>query len=164
MAKHEQNSAVDKSNDSSQYPPGFKPRYFTEQRLYQLVLPAFSGPLDLLLFLIRKHKVEISDIPISEITQHYLDYLELMKELDVEIASEFLVATPDIAMEKLKSVGKITPLGNYVVIRECEDVSEENLDVKAIIFFGGAEQIRNLCMLAYFELNTAFGAIQMPWG
>ena len=79
--------------------------------------------------------------------------------------SENLVATPELALDKLNSVGKITPVGKYTIIRVCEDVSEEEaLDVKAIICFGGAEQIRNLCMLAYFDVNTAFNAIQMPWG
>jgi hypothetical protein len=77
---------------------------------------------------------------------------------------ENLVASPDIALEKIKSVGKISPVGNYTIIRECEDVSEEDLEIKAVICFGEAEQIRNLCMLAYFDLETSFNAIQMAWG
>lgn len=51
----------------------------------------FEGPLDLLLHLIRENKVDIYDIPIALITQQYLEHLELMKELDLEIAGEFLV-------------------------------------------------------------------------
>jgi len=81
-----------------------------------------------------------------------------------DISSEFLCASPELALDKIKSVGTITPPGKYTIIRACEDVSEENLDVKAIICFGGAEQIRNLSMLAYFKRNTSFGLIQMPWG
>ncbi len=53
-------------------------------------LPVFEGPLDLLLFLIRKNKLNIYDIPITEILRQYLDAIEQMKELDLDIASEFL--------------------------------------------------------------------------
>jgi segregation and condensation protein A len=54
-------------------------------------LENFEGPLDLLLYLIRKNDLDIYDIPISEITQEYLSYLELMKELNLESAGGFLV-------------------------------------------------------------------------
>jgi segregation and condensation protein A len=54
-------------------------------------LENFEGPLDLLLFLIRKNDLEISDIPIAQITQEYLSYLDLIKELNLEMAGEFLV-------------------------------------------------------------------------
>jgi segregation and condensation protein A len=58
---------------------------------YPVRLSAFEGPLDLLLHLIKKHEVNIYDIPIALITRQYLDYLELMKELNLDIAGEFLV-------------------------------------------------------------------------
>ena len=57
---------------------------------YHVRLPAFDGPMDLLLHLIRINKVDIYDIPIAEITQQYLETLELMKELDLNLAGEFL--------------------------------------------------------------------------
>lgn len=57
---------------------------------YHVRLPVFDGPMDLLLHLIRKNEVDIYDIPISEITQQYLETLELMKELDLNLAGEFL--------------------------------------------------------------------------
>jgi segregation and condensation protein A len=59
--------------------------------LYTIKLPAFEGPLDLLLHLIRENKIDIYDIPISFITGRYLDYIGMMKELNLEIAGEFLV-------------------------------------------------------------------------
>ena len=62
----------------------------TEQ-LYKIKLPEFEGPLDLLLHLISENKVDIYDIPISLITGQYLEYIEIMKELDLELAGEFLV-------------------------------------------------------------------------
>ena len=58
---------------------------------YPVRLQIFEGPLDLLLHLIKKHEVDIYDIPIARVTQQYLDYLELMQELDLEVAGEFLV-------------------------------------------------------------------------
>src|SRR3954463_8661356 len=54
-------------------------------------LENFEGPLDLLLYLIRKNDLDVYDIPISQITQEYLSYLDLMKVLDLEMAGEFLV-------------------------------------------------------------------------
>ncbi|HUF48606.1 MAG TPA: segregation/condensation protein A [Vicinamibacterales bacterium] len=58
---------------------------------YPVRLQNFEGPLDLLLHLIRKHELDIYDIPIALITQQYLDYLDLMQELDLDVAGEFLV-------------------------------------------------------------------------
>lgn len=54
-------------------------------------LDIFEGPLDLLLHLIREHKVDIADIPIAQITEQYLQYLELLKTLNLDVAGEFLV-------------------------------------------------------------------------
>jgi len=56
-----------------------------------LKLNNFEGPFDLLFFLIEKNKIDIYDIPIFEITEQYMEYLAAMQELDLEIASEFLV-------------------------------------------------------------------------
>jgi len=58
---------------------------------YPVRLENFEGPLDLLLHLIRQHQVNVYDIPIALITQQYLDYLEVMQELDLDIAGDFLV-------------------------------------------------------------------------
>ena len=58
---------------------------------FRIALPNFEGPLDLLLHLIREHRVDILDIPIALITQKYLAHLELMKEINLDIAGEFLV-------------------------------------------------------------------------
>ena len=58
---------------------------------YPVRLRNFEGPLDLLLHLIKKNEVNIYDIPIALITQQYLEYLELMQELNLDVAGEFLV-------------------------------------------------------------------------
>src|SRR5437762_11398699 len=57
----------------------------------KISLPLYEGPLDLLLELIRGQKLDVYDIPIAKITEQYLEYLHLMEELDVDVASEFLV-------------------------------------------------------------------------
>src|SRR3989475_6433985 len=57
----------------------------------KISLPLYEGPLDLLLELIRRKKLDVCDIPIAKIPEHYLEYLHLMEELDVVVASEFLV-------------------------------------------------------------------------
>ncbi|HXG93484.1 MAG TPA: segregation/condensation protein A [Blastocatellia bacterium] len=58
---------------------------------YKVKLPTFEGPLDLLLYLIRKEEVSIYDIPIARITEQYLNYVRAMRELDIAVAGEFLV-------------------------------------------------------------------------
>jgi segregation and condensation protein A len=57
---------------------------------YEITLPIFEGPLDLLLYLLRKNEVDIYDIPIAEITRQYLEALEVMKALDLDVAGDFL--------------------------------------------------------------------------
>jgi segregation and condensation protein A len=57
----------------------------------EVFLDAFEGPLDLLLYLIRKQNLDILDIPISQITTQYMEYVELMKDLKLELAAEYLV-------------------------------------------------------------------------
>ena len=58
---------------------------------YPVRLQNFEGPLDLLLHLIKQHELSIYDIPIALITQQYLDYIDLMQELNLDVAGEFLV-------------------------------------------------------------------------
>ena len=57
----------------------------------EVFLDAFEGPLDLLLYLIRRQNLDILDIPIADITRQYMEYVELMKELRLELAAEYLV-------------------------------------------------------------------------
>lgn len=69
-----------------------------------LQLDVFEGPLDLLLYLIKKNDLEVSRISISKITDQYLQYLESLKELDIDDASEFLFMAAELAYIKSKTI------------------------------------------------------------
>lgn len=69
---------------------------------YKVKLEVFEGPLDLLLYLVRKDHLNIYDIPIAAVTQQYLDYLDLMQLLDLNIAGEFLVMAATLMQIKSK--------------------------------------------------------------
>ena len=72
--------------------------------LLDVHLEIFEGPLDLLLYLVKKNNIDIHDIPISRITEEYLEYLQVMKELDLEIAGEFLVMAATLMDMKIKAL------------------------------------------------------------
>jgi segregation and condensation protein A len=61
------------------------------EEIYKIKIPVFEGPFDLLLHLIRENKIDIYDIPIALITGQYLQYIVMMKELNLEVAGDFLV-------------------------------------------------------------------------
>ncbi|MBL7157154.1 MAG: segregation/condensation protein A [Candidatus Omnitrophica bacterium] len=86
---------------------------------YKVQLPVFEGPLDLLLYLIKKDEINISDIPIAKITNQYLEYLEVMKLLDLEIAGEFILMAATLMHIKSKML---------LPLEEKEEEAEEELD------------------------------------
>lgn len=88
---------------------------------YAVKLPAFEGPLDLLLHLIRANEVDVTDIPIARIAEQYVEYLALMRELNLDVAGEYLVMAATLAW--IKSRMLLPP-------SEEED-EEEGLDPRA---------------------------------
>lgn len=76
---------------------------------YQITIPLFDGPMDLLLHLIREHELDIYDIHISKITREYLDYLEVMRSLNLEIAGDFLVMAATLMQIKSRMLLPIDP-------------------------------------------------------
>ncbi len=88
---------------------------------YAVKLPVFEGPLDLLLHLIRQNEVEITEIPIAHISAQYLEYLEVMQQLDLDVASEYLVMAATLA--HIKSRMLLPP--------EQEEEDEEEIDPRA---------------------------------
>lgn len=77
---------------------------------YRIQLPAYEGPLDLLLDLIRKQQIDIYDIPISKITREYLDTIQAMQELDIKLAGEFLFMAATLIHIKSKMLLPADPL------------------------------------------------------
>lgn len=76
--------------------------FITDEGTYRVKLPIFEGPLDLLLFLVKKNEYDIFDIPIAEITRQYMDHIEIMKVLNLDIAGEYLVMAATLAHIKSK--------------------------------------------------------------
>lgn len=71
---------------------------------YKIELDVFEGPLDLLLHLVKKHELEIFDIPIGFITEKYLEYLAMMKTMNLEVAGEYLLMAATLAYIKSKEL------------------------------------------------------------
>ncbi|MGH8171711.1 MAG: segregation and condensation protein A [Rhodanobacteraceae bacterium] len=76
----------------------------------EVILDAFEGPLDLLLYLIRRQNLDILDIPIAEITKQYVDYIEMMQELRLELAAVYLVMAAILAEIKSRLLLPRPPL------------------------------------------------------
>lgn len=121
----------------------------TEEQLtrftgYPVTLPVFEGPLDLLLYLIRRQEIDICDIPIARITEQFLDYLTLLEELDIEVAADFLVMAATLLEIKSRLL-----LPRPVLQEEAEE--EEAEDPRA-------ELVRKL--LEYQQFKSAAGVLQ----
>ena len=88
------------------------------QEEYKVQLDVFEGPLDLLLYLIKKDELDIYDIPIERITSQYLEYMELMRMLDLNIAGEFIVMAATLMMIKSRM---LLPPEERAVLEEEEE-------------------------------------------
>ncbi|MBI3298777.1 MAG: segregation/condensation protein A [Elusimicrobia bacterium] len=73
-------------------------------KTYEVHLEMFEGPLDLLLYLIRKNDLDIQNVPVSKITSEYLSYLDLMKELNLDVAGDFLVMAATLMQIKARAL------------------------------------------------------------
>jgi segregation and condensation protein A len=88
--------------------------------LYQVQLPAFEGPLDLLLFLIRRHALDIFDIPMAFVCERYIEYLSRMEDLNIDIAAEFMLMASELVYIKSK-----------MLLPKPEKEAEEEIDPRA---------------------------------
>ncbi len=113
-----------------------------DEQAYEVKLEAFTGPMDLLLHLIRKQKVNIYDIPIALIARQYLEYLSLMKTLNLSLAGEFLVMASTLLYIKSRT---LLPKAETV---EAED--EEVIDPRS-------ELVRQL--IEYERFKDAAGSL-----
>jgi segregation and condensation protein A len=106
---------------------------------FETKLEVFEGPLDLLLHLIQINEVEISDIPIASITEQYLEYLDLMKALDVNVAGDFLVMASTLMHIKSK-----------MLLPKRDDELEEAEDLRELIVTP---------LMEYLQLKEAAGEL-----
>lgn len=88
-------------------------------RDYRVELETFSGPLDLLLYLVRRHEIDLHDIPIAKLTEQYLSYLKKWEQVDIDVAGEFLVMAATLLEIKSQMLLPLTDAGG-----EGEDAAE----------------------------------------
>jgi segregation and condensation protein A len=89
---------------------------------YRVQLPTFEGPLDLLLHLVQKHELSIADLPVSFITEKYLEYIKMMEVLQIDVASEYLVMAATLVHLKSKTLLPPDPT------QDGEDGLEDEID------------------------------------
>src|SRR2546426_5826510 len=106
----------------------------------KISLPLYEGPLDLLLDLIRRQKLNIYDIPIATVTQQYLDYLHMMEEMNVDLASEFLLMAAQLIYIKSR-----------MLLPPAPDASPEEEDPRAELVrrLLGYEKFKNASPMLY---------------
>ncbi|MEI3395203.1 MAG: segregation/condensation protein A [Clostridia bacterium] len=127
-----------------------------ETKKYSIKIENFEGPLDLLCYLIDKNKMNIYDVNLSEITDQYIEYLNEMEEMNLEIASEFLVMASTLLYLKSKNLlpkqeeeeeeiteeELIRRIIEYKKFKEISKVFKENYDVYAKRFYKNQEEIK----------------------
>ena len=96
-----------------------KDLYIPPQAL-EVFLEAFEGPLDLLLYLIRRENLDITDIPVADITRQYIEYIDLMQDLQLELAAEYLVMSAMLAEIKSR-----------MLLPRSKDIEEDEDDPRA---------------------------------
>ncbi|MBO4896724.1 MAG: segregation/condensation protein A [Clostridia bacterium] len=125
-------------------------------KVLRFSLEVYDGPLDLLLNLVRKNKIDIFDIPIAEITSQYLDELHRMEEADIEISSEFLVMASQLLLMKSRALlpseepteDEMTPeqlaerLEEYRKIKEAAKMLDEIQFSSEALFFKKPEKLQ----------------------
>jgi segregation and condensation protein A len=99
-----------------------------DQAGYQVALDVFEGPLDLLLHLVKKHELSILDIPISFVTEKYLDYLDAMAALDIDVAGEYLLMAATLCHIKSR---ELLPTPEPLEEEDAEAAEEAELDPRA---------------------------------
>ncbi len=149
---------------------------------YRVALCFFEGPLDLLLHLIRKHEVDIYDIPIATVTREYLAYLELLHTLNLEVAGSFLEMAATLTLIKSRMLlpapeveegeeevdpraALVEQLLEYQTCKEAADHLRQRAEAQARIYFRGMESARietrrsELRELTLVELLDAFQVV-----
>lgn len=119
-----------------------------ETKKYSIKIDNFEGPLDLLCYLIDKNKMNIYDVNLSDITDQYIEFLNAMEEMNLEIASEFLVMASTLLYFKSK---KLLPKQE----EEEEEITEEEL-IRRIIEYKKFKEISNVLKESYKIYSNRF--------
>lgn len=128
---------------------------------YPVKIHIFSGPLDLLLHLVRQHEVDIAEVPVAEITAQFLGYLQTMQEINIELSGEFLVTAA--ALSQLKSQALLPPEPEPEVEElETEDpavqlqrrLAEYHVYKEAATYLEAARRVRERLFLRLVEEGT----------
>ena len=98
--------------------------------IYAIKLDVFEGPLDLLLHLIQQNEMDITDVSIAEITEQYLEYLNLMEMLDLDVASEFLVMAATLLHLKSQIILPSTGPDESYTFKDREELVKQLLEYK----------------------------------
>lgn len=119
-----------------------------ETKKYSIKIDNFEGPLDLLCYLIDKNKMNIYDVNLEEITEQYIEYLNAMESMNLEIASEFIVMASTLLYFKSK---KLLPKQE----EEEEEITEEEL-IKRIIEYKKFKEISKVLKQNYIIYSNRF--------
>jgi segregation and condensation protein A len=99
-----------------------------------VLLDIFDGPLDLLLHLVREHRLDIATVPLAQVAQQYFDYIAVMEALDVEVAAEYLVIAATLVFLKSKSLLPAIPAEFLSEGEESGEEVEERLRRRLIAY------------------------------
>ena len=123
-----------------------------ETKKYSIKIDNFEGPIDLLLYFIEKNKMKIDEINLTEITDQYIDYLNEMERMNLEIASEFLIMTSTLLYLKSKN---LLPKQE----EEEEELSEEEL-IRRIIEYKKFKDMSQIFKQKYEENSKKYFKMQ----
>ncbi len=143
-----------------------------ETKKYSIKIDNFEGPLDLLCYLIDKNKMNIYDVNLTEITNQYIEYLNAMEEMNLEIASEFIVMASTLLYLKSKNLlpkqeeeeeeiteeELIRRIIEYKKFKEMSKVFRENYVIFSNRFYKGQEEIK----LPKQKLEKDYGSEKIP--
>ncbi len=100
---------------------------------YTVTLPAFEGPLDLLLHLVQKHELSIVELPVSFVTEKYLEYLSMMRVLQIDIASEYLVMAATLAHLKSRELLPPDPTQDVEIGEDGEEIDPREALIRRLL-------------------------------
>ena len=123
----------------------------------EVILDAFEGPLDLLLYLIRRQNLDIVDIPIASVTRQYIAYIELMRELRFELAAEYLLMAAILAEIKSRLLLPRPPSAEHI-----EDDPRADLVRRLLEYERYKTAAEDLDRLPRLERDTAVVHAEMP--